>query len=167
MSNQPQVVYVKQKGGFSTGCMIGLGIIFALVLVFVIVPAGCTILVGGAALNEVSKEVKRQEAEKAKEVTPVAPVAPVTPESKPEPEPEVIVPKILQTLDGVQLPITVISNRIVMLADANGKETIIKANKRIKIFERRSGGLIRAEIDGAIYDGDENRLISNVTIAVD
>jgi hypothetical protein len=166
MSNQPQVVYVKQKGGFSTGCMIGLGIIFALVLVFVIVPAGCTILVGGAALNEVSKEVKRQEAEKAKEVTPVAPV---TPESKPEPEPEpeVIVPKILQTLDGVQLPITVISNRIVMLADANGKETIIKANKRIKIFERRSGGLIRAEIDGAIYDGDENRLISNVTIAVD
>jgi hypothetical protein len=53
--NQPQIVYVKQKGGCSSGFAIGLGIIAAIIFVVFILPAGCTIFAGKAVLDGVKQ----------------------------------------------------------------------------------------------------------------
>lgn len=76
MSKKEKITVV-QKGGCSTGCMIGLGIIAAFVFVLFVLPTGCTIFGAKVILDEA---IKMESEKRAEEVTPVATEPATTPE---------------------------------------------------------------------------------------
>lgn len=70
----------------------------------------------------------------------------------------------LKSLDGIPLPVIVVTDDVISLLDATGKEFPIAAGKKILVTDRSPGGTLKMVIDSKLFVGNESRLSGRVRI---
>lgn len=105
-------------------------------------------------LENEKRSLLKEQAEAAKSAA--------TPSGSSETKQAVPEPQILNSLEGVSLPKTVIVTESFNLLNEVGKETKIPVGAIIKIEKRGEKGSLTCEIDGTLFVGNEYRLFGKV-----
>jgi len=70
----------------------------------------------------------------------------------------------LETLEGMTLPMTMITTNEVVLRDKTGKEVAVPTGSNIKVFTRSERGTLSMEINGAVFVGNESRILGKMKL---
>ena len=71
---------------------------------------------------------------------------------------------VLQSLEGVSIPVLLVATEDVALLDQFGKETTLKAGAILKVQDRKARGTLSIESNNVVYVGNESRILGKVKV---
>jgi hypothetical protein len=143
----------------------------AAIVMLILLPISFLWMRRGVVADHSAAATEIREVKGGSDSAPPKPARPEAKQTKPEaqatkPETEVAKPETepsgILSLDGMVLPITLVTTAPITFLNAEGKETAIPAGSVIKIAKRSDKGTMTMQINGALYVGNEMRLSGKV-----